>query len=697
MRNLDSLKIFSKIYLVLVFISSLPAISQDAGNDLYERNLEASKYIKSLQMDCSGATSVCSARNTALRSESIFNDLIEEVIEREVFNWPNGEFKIIEEAFFIRQGADYSFGDRFFGPADEQYLEAAEMIEKVLDSADQRVAELLSEGELYLYEDKKPEWAESYYRDALPYDPDNRDILKGIAEIEFLLNFDDKKAALDALIQSNQFDIALEELEILLDIRPNNEELRDYKYKIQLKTDEKRVLDDLNEIVDEINELIPNYEQSCEEDVNCNMQVRRISFNLKRALGEIENTYLALYEITGDDFYQDEDFYTYYLNAMTELDNVVEIRSARLAAEEMSEIETMLAMSLSERRQAYKEEVESNNISSSSNTELIEGSDLNFLQANLKEVESLYVPEGNVEAAEKKSSFLNSINNEIKTLLNDSLQSAEEKENWQDALNVLEDINELIPTTGSREKVISYSLILDGISKIEKYQDAPSLLYNKKELDIAKNLLKSFDSLDSVVQNTTKLNADLASFKETIQDAELFIAEAEKEKAEQERLAAAQREERRRAAEELRKKEEAAKLQAAASKKKTNETNLPPTPTISSTTPKQSNSVSVSQKPKLDYASFGQSVYCQRSYRNREFIATFKILVSSDGQAKSVETLYIRKSDGSDMEMNGNDNKILEVVNEALLRSKFRPGRMDDIAVDTTFNLPLKVPARFCG
>ena len=110
----------------------------------------------------------------------------------------------------------------------------------------------------------------------------------------------------------------------------------------------------MNEIVDEINELIPNYEQSCEEDVNCNMQVRRISFNLKRALGEIENTYLALYEITGDDFYQDEDFYTYYLNAMTELDNVVEIRSARLAAEEMSEIETMLAMSLSERRQAIK-------------------------------------------------------------------------------------------------------------------------------------------------------------------------------------------------------------------------------------------------------------------------------------------------------------------------------------------------------
>ena len=176
---------------------------------------------------------------------------------------------------------------------------------------------------------------------------------------------------------------------------------------------------------------------------------------------------------------------------MAELNGLVEIRSARLAAEEMLEIETMLAMSLSERREDMS---------------YIEGSDLDFLQANLKEVESLYAPEGNSEVAEKKASFLNSINNEIKTLLNDSLQSAEDQENWQEALNVLEDINELIPTAGSREKVKSYSLILDGISKIEKYQDAPSLLYDNKELDIAKNLSKRFDSLDSVIQNTTKLN-----------------------------------------------------------------------------------------------------------------------------------------------------------------------------------------------
>ena len=161
MKNSDRLNISTKIYIFLVFVLSIPAISQDTGNDLYEQNLEASKYIKSLQMDCSGATSVCSARNTALRSESIFNDLIEEVIERQVFKWPNGEFKIIEEAFFIRQEADFQFGNRFFGPADNQYQTASEMIEEVLDSADQRVAELLTEGELYLYEDKKPEWAET--------------------------------------------------------------------------------------------------------------------------------------------------------------------------------------------------------------------------------------------------------------------------------------------------------------------------------------------------------------------------------------------------------------------------------------------------------------------------------------------------------------------------------------------------------
>ncbi len=682
MKNLDSLKIFSKMYIVLVFILSLPVISQDSGGDLYERNLEASKYIKSLQMDCSGASSVCSARNTALRSESIFNDLIEEVIERQVFNWPNGEFKIIEEAFFVRQEADYAFGDRFFGPADEQYQEASKMIEEVLDSADQRVAELLSEGELYLYEDKKPEWAESYYRDALPYDPDNRDILKGIAEIEFLLNFEDKKAALDTLIQSNQFDAAQEELDMLLSVRPGNEELRQYSDLIGYKIDETSLLDDLNETVDDINELTPTYDQLCEEEPDCNRTVALIEERLNDELSSIRKIYSKLYQITGDDYYQDEDFYSYYLNEMAELNGLVEKREALIAAEEMAEIESLLAMSLSERRESIDD---------------LEGTDLEFLQANLKTVESLYVAEGNLEAAEKKKAFLDSVNNEIKTLLNDSLQNAEQEENWQEALNILEDINKIIPTTGSREKVKSYSIVIDGISKIEKYQDAPSLLYNKKELDVAKNLLKRFESLDSVTQNTTKLAADLASFRETIQDAELFLVEAEKERAEQERLIAAQREERKRAAEELRKKEEEARLQAEASKKKQSNKTPPSSSSITSpSTLKQSNVVSVSQKPKLDYASFGQNVYCPRSYRNREFIPTFKILVSSDGQAKSIETLYIRKSDGSDMEMNGNDNKILEVVNEALLRSKFRPGRMDDIAVETIFNLPLKVPARFC-
>jgi len=297
MKNLDSLKIFSKMYIVLVFILSLPVISQDSGGDLYERNLEASKYIKSLQMDCSGASSVCSARNTALRSESIFNDLIEEVIERQVFNWPNGEFKIIEEAFFVRQEADYAFGDRFFGPADEQYLEAAEMIEEVLDSADQRVAELLSEGELYLYEDKKPEWAESYYRDALPYDPDNRDILKGIAEIEFLLNFEDKKAALDTLIQSNQFDAAQEELDMLLSVRPGNEELRQYSDLIGYKIDETSLLDDLNETVDDINELTPTYDQLCEEEPDCNRTVALIEERLNDELSSIRKIYSKLNKI----------------------------------------------------------------------------------------------------------------------------------------------------------------------------------------------------------------------------------------------------------------------------------------------------------------------------------------------------------------------------------------------------------------
>ena len=235
---------FQKVFFGLIFLIPFVLIGQERGEELYERNLEACEYIKSFQMNLSPSDPVYRERSQALRAEDRFNNLMELSYERQVDNWPNDEFELILEAFDIRKEADYNFEDQFFGDAAVGYDQASEIIEEVIDSADIKVRELLEEGELYLYEDEKPDWAESYFREALPYDPENRDILRGIKLIEGLLSFDDTKASLDDLISSNQFDRAAEEIEILKEVLPNelNQELREYEYLIEYKKEETEIL-----------------------------------------------------------------------------------------------------------------------------------------------------------------------------------------------------------------------------------------------------------------------------------------------------------------------------------------------------------------------------------------------------------------------------------------------------------------------
>ena len=187
---------FQKVFFGLIFLIPFVLIGQERGEELYERNLEASEYIKSFQMNLSPSDPVDRERSQALRAEDRFNNLMELSYERQVDNWPNDEFEPIIEAFDIRKEADYNFEDQFFGDAAVGYDQASEIIEEVIDSADIKVRELLEEGELYLYEDEKPDWAESYFREALLYDPENRDILRGIKLIEGLLSFDETKVSL---------------------------------------------------------------------------------------------------------------------------------------------------------------------------------------------------------------------------------------------------------------------------------------------------------------------------------------------------------------------------------------------------------------------------------------------------------------------------------------------------------------------
>ena len=717
---------FQKVFFGLIFLIPFVLIGQERGEELYERNLEASEYIKSFQMNLSPNDPVYRERNQALRAEERFNNLMELSYERQVDNWPNDEFELIIEAFDIRKEADYNFEDQFFGDAAVGYDQASEIIEEVIDSADIKVRELLEEGELYLYEDEKPDWAESYFREALPYDPENRDILRGIKLIEGLLSFDDTKASLDDLISSNQFDRAAEEIEILKEVLPNelNQELREYEYLIEYKKEETEILAKLEDQLDRKDQTLSNFDEFCEENQSCEQEIEAIISEIEDLLPDLEYTYSNLFDLTGDAFYQEEDTSEFYRDEIIELNYVIEERERKLAAaefakaeEKLKELDKLLDMNITISEESAEggteesaeggteESAEGGTEESAEDLEIKEVNleeELELLSNALEEIKSITIPEEDSENAAKKEAYLAEINKQIETNLNNNLQIAESEENWQDAMDILQDLDEFNSNPENRNRMNTFASITKNLSSIERYESTPSLLFNRNELSKANQLLDSIKEDAKIVPNAAKLNVSIKNFSQTVKDAELFVAEAEKEQAEQQRLAAAQKEERRRAAEELKRKEEAARREAEAARKSQQKASVSNKPQSSSTSSSSNqggggNAVSVSQKPKLDYASFGQSVYCPRSYRNREFIPTFKIVVSSDGQAKSIETLYIRKSDGSDMEMNGNDNKILEIVNDALLRSKFRPGRMDDIAVETTVNLPLKIPARFCG
>ncbi len=714
----DNSSRFQKVFFGLIFLIPFVLIGQERGEELYERNLEASEYIKSFQMNLSPSDPVYRERSQALRAEDRFNNLMELSYERQVDNWPNDEFELILEAFDIRKEADYNFEDQFFGDAAVFYDQASEIIEEVIDSADIKVRELLEEGELYLYEDEKPDWAESYFREALPYDPENRDILRGIKLIEGLLSFDDTKASLDDLISSNQFDRAAEEIEILKEVLPNelNQELREYEYLIEYKKEETEILAKLEDQLDRKDETLSNFDEFCEENQSCEKEIEAIISEIEDLLPDLEYTYSNLFDLTGDAFYQEEDTSEFYRDEIIELNYVIEEREKKLAAAEfakaeakLKELDKLLDLNITISEESAEggteESAEGGAEESAEDLEIKEVNleeELELLSNALEEIKSITIPEEDSENAAKKEAYLAEINKQIETNLNNNLQIAESEENWRDAMDILQDLDEFNSNPENRNRMNTFASITKNLSSIERYESTPSLLFNRNELSKANKLLDSIKEDAKIVPNAAKLNVSIKNFSQTVKDAELFVAEAEKEQAEQQRLAAAQKEERRRAAEELKRKEEAARREAEAARKSQQKAPVSNKPQSSSTSSPSNqggggNAVSVSQKPKLDYASFGQSVYCPRSYRNREFIPTFKIVVSSDGQAKSIETLYIRKSDGSDMEMNGNDTKILEIVNDALLRSKFRPGRMDDIAVETTVNLPLKIPARFCG
>ena len=68
--------------------------------------------------------------------------------------------------------------------------------------------------------------------------------------------------------------------------------------------------------------------------------------------------------------------------------------------------------------------------------------ELELLSNALEEIKSITIPEEDAENAAKKEAYLAEINKQIETNLNNNLQIAESGENWQDAMDILQDLDE---------------------------------------------------------------------------------------------------------------------------------------------------------------------------------------------------------------------------------------------------------------
>ena len=309
--NLDFYRISNYFLLTLSILFSSALFAQERGEQLYEENLEASRYISSFQMDCRQATPVCRERSSALRAEETFNRYMEVVFERQVDAWPNNEFASVEDAFFMRQDGDYSFEGSFFGDAKIAYDQASEILDDILSSADKQVEDLLAEGERYLYREEKPDWAESYFREALPYDPENERIKRGIARIEFLLNFESNKIFIEDLISKNQFPEAVEIIDNLLLGDPGNEVLEDYKFEISIREEEAIILSNLNAVIEDI-ESIDNDLDLQNSPIELESALIVLRDNLESTTDSLSEIYEVLYALTDDEFYISDDATAFY-------------------------------------------------------------------------------------------------------------------------------------------------------------------------------------------------------------------------------------------------------------------------------------------------------------------------------------------------------------------------------------------------
>lgn len=232
--------IMNRKYFALVILSAIfnsGVSNSEILDELFEENQLLKKEVNLLTMDCQEMTVQCRERESALKSESIFNQNYEESLERNIDEWPNNELGEVKKALSLRKLADKSFKDGFFGRSAKQYDEASVLIREVLDEANKKLEENLKVGERYLYDMDRPEWAKAYINDALKYDPDNERVRRAIDTINFRENYDRDFSKAKELNTTGNYAEAISLLENLINGSPD-----DKRAEIQTLLDDSIVL-----------------------------------------------------------------------------------------------------------------------------------------------------------------------------------------------------------------------------------------------------------------------------------------------------------------------------------------------------------------------------------------------------------------------------------------------------------------------
>jgi len=207
-----------------VLIFSSPLISGER-DELFEENQALKKSLKALEMECTVLTVQCKERADAIVSSDFFNKSFDAALQKNLDQWPNNEIEVAKQALEKRKAADHSFRQQFFGRASKEYKEASALVTDLLIKADEQLEQYIAIAEKYLYINEKPEWAVSYFNKAAPYAPGDERIVKGLARIRFLRNFESDTRIVDRMITAGQFTSALKILEDLLQGDPGNSEI----------------------------------------------------------------------------------------------------------------------------------------------------------------------------------------------------------------------------------------------------------------------------------------------------------------------------------------------------------------------------------------------------------------------------------------------------------------------------------------